>query len=48
MIALPAVETDSAGRRYVSVPITGRPWANGEVRISPRGDEVAIANTPPM
>ncbi|SIJ40133.1 Uncharacterised protein [Mycobacteroides abscessus subsp. bolletii] len=48
MIALPEVETDSAGRRYVPVPITARPWAEGEVRISPRGDEVAIANTPPV
>lgn len=43
MIALPAIETDSAGRRYIPVPITAHPWAEGEVRISPRGDEVAIA-----
>ncbi|MBF9349279.1 hypothetical protein BKG80_18990 [Mycobacteroides chelonae] len=48
MIELPAIETDSAGRRYVPVPITARPWSEGEVRISPRGDEVAIANTPPV
>ncbi|AKC38713.1 Uncharacterised protein [Mycolicibacterium phlei] len=47
-IQLPAIETDDAGRRYVRVPITARPWADGEVRISPRGDEVAIANTPPI
>ncbi|MDO3021034.1 Uncharacterised protein [Mycobacteroides abscessus subsp. bolletii] len=48
VIALPEVETDSAGRRYVPVPITARPWAEGEVRISPRGDEVVVANTPPV
>ncbi|KRQ19775.1 MULTISPECIES: hypothetical protein [Mycobacteroides] len=48
VIQLPAIETDDAGRRYVQVPITARPWADGEVRISPRCDEVAIANTPPI
>ena len=48
VIQLPAIETDDADRRYVRVPITARPWADGEVRISPRGDEVAIANTPPI
>lgn len=48
VIQLPAIETDDAGRRYVRVPITARPWADGEVRISPHGDEVAIANTPPI
>ncbi|MUM19584.1 MULTISPECIES: hypothetical protein [unclassified Mycobacteroides] len=46
MLELPAIETDEAGRRYVEVPITARPWASGEVRISLRGDEVAVANLP--
>ncbi|WP_423487909.1 hypothetical protein [Mycobacteroides sp. PCS013] len=48
VIELPVIQTDEAGRRYVEVPITARPWAPGEIRISPRGDEVAIANIPPI
>lgn len=48
VIALPEVETYESGRRYVRVPITARPWADGEVRISPRGDEAAIADVPPI
>ncbi|AMU29796.1 hypothetical protein A3N97_03710 [Mycobacteroides abscessus] len=48
MIELGDIETGETGRRYIRVPITARPWADGEVRISPRGNEVAIANTPPV
>jgi hypothetical protein len=48
VIKLPGIQTDEAGRRYVEVPITARPWAPGEVRISPRGNEVAVANIPPV
>ncbi|OHU23413.1 hypothetical protein BKG77_07040 [Mycobacteroides chelonae] len=48
VVELPGIETDDAGRRYVEVSITARPWAAGEVRISPRGDEVAMANIPPV
>ncbi|SKQ12571.1 hypothetical protein [Mycobacteroides abscessus] len=46
VIALPEVETCESGRRYVRVPIIAQPWADGAVRISPRGDEVATANVP--
>ncbi len=48
VIELLDIQTDDAGRRYAEVPITARPWAPGEVRISPRGDEVAVANIPPV
>lgn len=48
VIELPGIQTDDAGRRYVDVPITARPWAAGEVRLSPRGNEVAMANIPPV
>lgn len=49
LISLPAIETmpDQPGRRYVRVPITAQPWSDGEVRISPSGDQVAIVNVPP-
>lgn len=48
VIELPVIQADEAGRLYVEVPITARPWASGEIRISPRGDEVAVANVPPV
>ncbi|MEC4840528.1 hypothetical protein R2360_13675 [Mycobacteroides chelonae] len=47
VIALPSIETDETSRRYVRVPITDQPWADGWVRISPHGDQVAIVNVPP-
>ncbi|SHU53346.1 hypothetical protein [Mycobacteroides abscessus] len=43
---LPGIETDQPGRRYVRVPITAQPWADGEVRIAPNGDRVSIVNVP--
>lgn len=46
VIALPEVETDESGRRYVRVPITAQPWSDGAVRISPQGDQVATVNVP--
>lgn len=46
VVALPPVECDEPGRRWVRVPVTGQPWADGEVRIAPRGDRVAIVNVP--
>ncbi|SHY98344.1 Uncharacterised protein [Mycobacteroides abscessus subsp. abscessus] len=46
VIALPEIDTDESGRRYVRVPITDRPWADGRVRISPHGDQVAIRDVP--
>lgn len=46
VIALPGIETDQPGRRYIRVPITAQPWADGEVRISPHGDQAAIRNVP--
>lgn len=48
VIELPSIESvpDQHRRRYVRVPITAQPWADGEVRISPHGDEVAIRNVP--
>lgn len=46
LVRLANVETDDTGRRSVRVPITAQPWADGEVLISPRGDQVAIRNVP--
>lgn len=46
VIALPEVETDESGRRYVRVPITAQPWSDGAVRLSPHGDQVVIRNVP--
>ncbi len=46
VIALPEIDTDDSGRRYVRVPITDQPWADGLVRISPHGDQVAIRDVP--
>ncbi|SHU93956.1 Uncharacterised protein [Mycobacteroides abscessus subsp. abscessus] len=48
VIELPGIESvpDQPRRRYVRVPITAQPWSDGEVRISPHGDEVAIRNVP--
>ena len=48
VIALPTIESvpDNPGRRYARVPITAQPWVDGEVRISPRGDQVAIRDVP--
>lgn len=46
VIGLPAIEASQPGRRYVRVPITAQPWAGGEVRIGPDGDQVAIVNVP--
>ncbi|MDM3950349.1 hypothetical protein [Mycobacteroides abscessus] len=48
VIELPGIESvpDQPRRRYVRVPITAQPWSEGEVRISPHGDEVAIRNVP--
>ncbi|MGH3953676.1 MAG: hypothetical protein ACRDTI_06535 [Mycobacterium sp.] len=46
VIRLPAIDTDESGRRYVRVPITDQPWADGLVRISPHGDQVAIRDVP--
>lgn len=45
IIELTAIEDDD-GRRYVRVPVTAQPWTDGEVRISPRGDQLAIVNVP--
>lgn len=46
LVELPGIDTDQPGRRYVRVPITAQPWADGEVRISPNGDRVSIVNVP--
>ncbi|ANN98186.1 hypothetical protein [Mycobacteroides abscessus] len=46
IVKLPAIDVDDAGRRSIRVPITAQPWSDGEVRIGPRGDEVAIVNVP--
>lgn len=46
VLGLPPVVCEEPGRRYVRVPVTGRPWADGEVRVGPRGDEVAIVDVP--
>ena len=46
IVKLPNVEMSDTGRRSVRVPITAQPWADGEVLISPRGDQVAIRNVP--
>lgn len=48
VIELPGIESvpDQPHRRYVRVPITAQPWSDGEVRISPHSDEVAIRNVP--
>lgn len=46
VIALPEIDTDDSGRRYVRVPITDQPWADGLVRISPHGDQMAIRDVP--
>lgn len=46
VIALPEIDTDESGRRYVRVPITDQPWADGRVRISPHGDQLAIRDVP--
>ncbi|MDB2211815.1 hypothetical protein [Mycobacteroides abscessus] len=48
VIELPGIESvsDQPRRRYVRVPITAQPWSDGEVRISPHDDEVAIRNVP--
>lgn len=46
VIALPEIDTDESGRRYVRVPITDQPWADGVVRISPHGDQLAIRDVP--
>ncbi len=48
VIGLPNIETTDTGRRSIRVPITAQPWSDGEVRISPRGDEVAIVNIPAL
>ena len=47
IIELPTIESDN-GRRSVRVPITAQPWVDGEVRISPHGDQVAITNVPAL
>lgn len=46
IVKLPNVDTDDTGRRTIRVPVTAQPWVDGEVRIGPRGDEVAIVNVP--
>lgn len=46
VLRLPPVVCDEPGRRYIRVPVTGRPWADGEVRVGPTGDEVAIVDVP--
>lgn len=46
LVGLPPVECEEPGRRWVRVPVTGQPWADGEVRIGARGDRVAFVNIP--
>lgn len=46
IVKLPAIDVDEAGRRTIRVPVTAQPWSDGEVRIGPCGDEVAIVNVP--
>ncbi|MBF9328498.1 hypothetical protein [Mycobacteroides chelonae] len=46
IVKLPNIDTDDTGRRTIRVPVTAQPWVDGEVRIGPRGDEIAIVNVP--
>lgn len=46
IVKLPNVDIDDTGRRTIRVPVTAQPWSDGEVRIGPRGDEIAIVNVP--
>lgn len=46
IVKLPNVDTDETGRRTICVSVTAQPWVDGEVRIGPRGDEIAIVNVP--
>lgn len=46
IVKLPTIATDDNGRRSIRVPVTAQPWVDGQVRIGPRGDEVAIVNVP--
>lgn len=46
IVKLPGLDIDEHGRQSIRVPVTAQPWSDGEVRISSRGDQVAIVNVP--